>query len=751
MIQSLTIRDVATYSATGSTLLDLKEINFLFGANASGKTTVSRVIANPDLYPRCGITWHANAPIDRLVYNLDFRERHFKEFGQLKGVFTLGEDNATLLAQIESKRTQINRKTESINDRRAVLDGNATVKGKRAELAELMSSFAETCWNQKLKHEGVFRQAFTGSTGSKDQFRDKIISESTRNQAAAASLEELTTRASSVFAIAPVREAEFGLPNFDDLEGHETNTILARSVVGSADVPIAKLIQTLGSGDWVNRGRQYFRNSAGACPFCQQEAPTDLERLLNDFFDESYSSDCRTISTLLEAYERDGARVQDAINRILEASSNRINTPILRNYADAIDAIISENIEHLRRKQREPSAVVELKPIAPQRINVLAILENANASIRSHNARIDNLQAERQSLTSQVWRYLIDAELSESLRNFTQQKHGIDSAIAGLSQSIRTAESEREALAQELRDCERRTTSIRPTMDAINGLLASFGFTMFRLAESATPNMYELQRPDGTPVQTTLSEGERTFLTFLYFYYLIRGSESETGTTTRKVVVIDDPVSSLDSEVLFVVSSLVKKVLQLAREEDSHVAQVFVLTHNIYFHKEVTFHAKRVAGNAFAEETFWIVRRKGVISEFQQFRVNPIKSSYEMLWSELRSANPSPGTICNTMRRILEHYFKLLGEINLDSLEEGFVGDDKLVCRSLVSWIHDGSHVVMDGLHYSTTETTVEKYLDVFRRVFENQKHESHYRMMMGDSYVPRASASQVPGGVATR
>ena len=53
-----------------------------------------------------------------------------------------------------------------------------------------------------------------------------------------------------------------------------------------------------------------------------------------------------------------------------------------------------------------------------------------------------------------------------------------------------------------------------------------------------------------------MSEGEKTFVTFLYFYHLLKGSESDSGMTTDRIVVFDDPVSSLDSDVLFIVSRL---------------------------------------------------------------------------------------------------------------------------------------------------------------------------------------------------
>lgn len=64
-------------------------------------------------------------------------------------------------------------------------------------------------------------------------------------------------------------------------------------------------------------------------------------------------------------------------------------------------------------------------------------------------------------------------------------------------------------------------------------------------------NTYEVIRENGE-VAENLSEGERNFIAFLYFYHLVRGSRS-SDEVKDKIVVIDDPVSSMDSTALFLV------------------------------------------------------------------------------------------------------------------------------------------------------------------------------------------------------
>ncbi|ELP2662263.1 AAA family ATPase, partial [Escherichia coli] len=140
---------------------------------------------------------------------------------------------------------------------------------------------------------------------------------------------------------------------------------------------------------------------------------------------------------------------------------------------------------------------------------------------------------------------------------------------------------------------------------------------------------------------------------------------------------------------------------------------------------------------AMKEETFWIVRKKGKVSYLEKCESNPIKTSYDLLWCELRRTDINNNTIQNTMRRILENYFKILGGMDIRKLECHFYGDEKIIFKSLVSWINDGSHFAGDDLYMNLDTESVQKYLIVFQKIFECSEHTAHYKMMMGEFYKP--------------
>ena len=199
----------------------------------------------------------------------------------------------------------------------------------------------------------------------------------------------------------------------------------------------------------------------------------------------------------------------------------------------------------------------------------------------------------------------------------------------------------------------------------------------------------------------------------------------------NKVIVIDDPISSLDSNVLFIVSSLVKNILSLCREGKQSIKQVIVSTHNIYFHKEITFLGGRDHWPK-TQTAFFIIRKKNQISSIVEYSENQIQSSYEMMWDEIRSPqNGTAKSIFNTMRRILENYFNITGGMDYEKCISEFEGEDRIICKSLISCINEQSHTISDDYFMCLADSEVSHYLRIFKEIFEKMNHLSHYNMMM--------------------
>lgn len=751
MIESITIAAEATFGANPTRMDRLSLFNYIFGANGTGKTTISRIIAKCSEFPRCSLAWKGGTSLETVVYNRDFVSANFHECDELPGIFTLGEKDAVTIRKISEARTNLGDLVDKLEGMRTTLQGADGNSGKKGELVLIEDTLKDACWAQKQKHDAKFKDAFEGCRNNQEKFKAKVLQEHGSNKATLHELADLEKRAKTVFGEAPALASPVLPVDFSVLLDCEADPVLAKRIVGKADIDIAALIQKLGNSDWVKAGQAFYSSEDGICPFCQQDAPETLEQSLNEYFDEAFERDSTGIASLATKYKTEADRIQRIIGQLIATPHDFLDATRLREVKEQLDATLRLNLLHLERKVKEPSQIVDLESLRGVSDTIKALVGEANAKVAERNATVKNLAAEKSRLITEVWRYILDVELKNNLETYNDRKTRANAAIQAIEQKIVAQNTRITAKEAEIADLEKETTSIQPTIDGINMQLKSFGFRGFELTKAENKRCYKLIRPDGSDAKQTLSEGERTFVTILYFFHLLKGSMSESGISANRVVVFDDPVSSLDSDILFIVGSLIKSILDEVRTGSSQIRQVFVLTHNVYFHKEVTFNTRRQQ-EAMAEETFWTVRKTDQKSTLEMHATNPIKTSYELLWAEVRSKGRSNLTIQNTLRRILENYFRILGGTDFDSICSKFEGKDRLICKSLFSWINDGSHSAHDDLYVSIEDSTVEGYLRVFREVFERTEHLAHYRMMMGDAWEEEAcpEPNDHSGGNAT-
>lgn len=730
MIETIQIAGIATYGAVPTALNGLSTFNYFYGANGSGKTTVSRLIADPAKHARCSVKWKNNAPLETLVYNRDFVDKHFRASSELPGIFTLGEKDAAILDKIAQTKGECDKLGNEIVILTRSLQGDDGAGGKLGELRVCDEVLRDACWKQKVEHDEALKMAFEGFRNSSDKFKAQVLKERGSNTAESKALDFILERAKTVFAEAIARIEPLATINGAPLAACEISPVLKKKVVGKSDVDIAAMIQRLGNSDWVKAGRPLLDVNDQKCPFCQQTVKASFVKSLEDYFDESFEADTKAIDDVIATYETHAKVIAGTLDTILASPPSLLDAAALSAKKKLFDSHVEINRQRLSEKKKEPSRVVNLQSSESLLSEISDIIEVANAAIAAHNTTVANLAKERATLKSQVWRHLFETALKDALTTYDTNCRDINAAVANLKKQIQEKQELKRKKEDEISDLERSTTSVQPTIDAINALLKSFGFHGFSLAQAGDKPCYKLIRADGTDAKETLSEGEKTFVTFLYFYHLLKGSASESGATADRVVVIDDPVSSLDSDILFVVSTLIRRLCEDVRTGAINIKQLFVLTHNVYFHKEVTFNKQRGDGKL-KEETFWTVRKLGGESTISSHASNPIKSSYELLWQEVRERRQGNLSIQNSLRRILESYFKILGGIDLDKIHERFEGNEKLACRALMSWVNDGSHSAHDDLYVAVEDQTIDIYLEVFRKIFDGQGHIEHYNMMM--------------------
>lgn len=582
MIDNFTIKEVASYDKTGIRI-SLNKINYIFGTNGTGKTTISEFLRNSyhPKYSSCKIKWKpGSSNLDIYVYNRHFVNENFNVSNEIKGIFTLGKESTDIMKKIDNINEEIEKHREKIE----ILEINIEKKGR--EIEELQNNFMEQCWAIKQKYDTVFKEAFIGLRNNKRKFMERFLDEAANNKNNLYTYDELLKRVTSVFKsikekINPIQEVNYDL----SLENHP---IYKTKIIGKSDLDIGKLISELNISDWVRQGHKHLDKTNGKCPFCQQVLPTNFKEKLEKYFDETYTNQIKTLNEAIKNYKSELNDLIEKYNIMVKENNPFINKDKITSLLTLINSTFNENVQLLENKIKEPSINIRLKSLKEYIEQLDLEIKQVNLQIREHNRIIENIIDEKQKLINDIWRFLVDENKSyykSYMENFSRE----NKALSGMKKKKEQKEHHKRKFEEEKIKLLNKLTSFLPSINEINNLLKSFGFTNFYLAESDKKGYYKIIRENGEDANETLSEGEKTFITFLYFYQLINGSNERTRVETPRIIVIDDPVSSLDSNVLFIVSSLINNIKQRIRENDHIFKQLIILTHNVYFHKEITF------------------------------------------------------------------------------------------------------------------------------------------------------------------
>ena len=280
-----------------------------------------------------------------------------------------------------------------------------------------------------------------------------------------------------------------------------------------------------------------------------------------------------------------------------------------------------------------------------------------------------------------------------------------------------------------------------------------------------TPNVYEVIRTNTGLVAENLSEGERNFITSLYFHQLVLGSpEADAVVKDKKdkIVVIDNPVFSMDSSTLFVVGALVRDMIAICNpdyttKENSkdHIKQIFILTHNAFFHQEVTYNqAQHYRFVSFFEivkynnnsDVILCTKKNRETPSLMENR-NPIQNSYVTLWDTYKEVS-YPNTLVNVIRQILDYYFlQLCGysgmdikDIILKQHRDDFIKkfpdgtedcSDLHMATSLLQYLCTSNDRISDGLNFIHANVDTDSCRRIFESIFRHMGQGQHFDMIM--------------------
>nr|WP_255549559.1 AAA family ATPase [Corynebacterium sp. TAE3-ERU12] len=735
-------------------LSDLTTVNYIFGPNGSGKTTISRSLEKYSPASNSNVFWEKQPETIR-VYNRDYITNTFASAsGEEPGVFLLGENSreiAERIGTLEKERDKIAERLERRQKSRSRY---------KEQLEASRSMLAEKVWKRRTDIPQTLRDRMPGIKASKQKCLQKVL------EAAKAHPERGKDDFASLAAKATIAfddsltKSEL-IPSPPDLTWDEKalQTVLITPIVGGADSPLADLIDELSNSDWVRQGLEYFQheqNPNGVCPFCQQEPPESLAENLATIFDDTYQKK----RDVVNQFQTDLEEAQEALKTFESTNAERLeslcsSTEVTQAF-HLLRVAMDDTQKSIQKKVLKPSEQIEATAIASFYTRLKDLVTVANERIESMNAIVLDRRQQQQKIINASWQEFARGHLNDLLESFQGESERLGKSIAGVEQSIADQQKRFDDVVSELRELTKKTTSSAKAVQDINDLLSLSQFHSFRLdSASANSEGYRIIRDNGRPADVeTLSEGERTFITFLYFYHTLFAVQKE-GETDHIVAVVDDPISSLDGDIMFVVSALMRRLIKQIRDDESRrLRQLIMLTHSTRFHNEVCYQHQDEVSPAIK---FYRIRKFSPgFNRIEDCGLkNPIRTAYQELWDEVAVAESRPEEsmpwLPNVLRRILETYFTTLGgKRNLYELGDELPIHERAVHDALIAWSHSGSHTIMDSEIYSQPVADNDRWLKAFARIFEKfagGAHLGHYEMMIAQA---RTYLGQGPSEVST-
>lgn len=447
-----------------------------------------------------------------------------------------------------------------------------------------------------------------------------------------------------------------------------------------------------------------------------------------------------------------------------------MNNPFPRNdfteykgLLDTIIAVVELNKKKLTDKISSPTESVVIESIDEKLQEINTIITTLNSAIEENNNIISSRQAKQEECKTAVWKHMAFL-VQDDIANYQKSLSAVNAELRQLNTDMKKLISDGNILKQEITQLSSQIVNIDSTMNSINKKLADSGFQGFKIQKKADdPNKYEIIRDDGSPAHG-LSEGERNFIAFLYFYHKVLGRESADSTFRDRIVVIDDPVSSMDSSSLFIVSSIVRELISICFNNGSaakpeaprFIKQIFILTHNAFFHNEVSydrlkyyhcvnFYLIKKSNNV---STISLCTKKDPFSKEPAYEHNytPVHNSYAALWKEYNEVTSS-SALMRIVRQILEYYFIQISGYEGQTLTERILKREDVFIRknpdgsenkdlllsvtAMLHYIGSDSQGFNDGLNYVEGSEDTETIRETFKRIFEAMEQEQHYQMMI--------------------
>ena len=719
MITKINLNSVTCYKCLATLETD-KKINLIYGLNGTGKSTLSEFLydRSSPAFSNCSVEGLNSEDI--LVYNQSFIRDNFYQSDNLKGIFTLSKENKGAEEKVKEAEKEItkfeNEKTKKTN----------AIENHNTDLSKKNRNAANKTWEIKTNYAGgdrVLEYCLAGLMGRKESLY-KYLSEINKPlQKLGKSTDQLKKEVESIQGSAAKKYGLLSTITFSANQV-ESNQLFQKVIIGNESSPVSGLIKKLENSDWVKQGIDYLPEEIAVegvlCPFCQEKTITKtLVESIKNYFDKTYENDIgelkKSLSEYKTGFELLPKKEEYELNPFIVEKKSEFE-----NQYNAIIQCLVTNQARIEEKLKTPSQKITLIDSKNKIKTFNHFIGNINNAIIENNIKIDNKDASLAAIKKEFWK-IMRWDYDQTIAAYNNDKSSIESKIKDLRKEIKNIETDISAQIKIVKEQQKKTVNIEESINNINNALIELGIESFKI-EKHSDILYKIARAEQCEnTFKTLSEGEKMIISFLYFRELCKGKKTAISHSNKKIVVIDDPISSLSHIYVFNVGQLIKNDFFKSNYE-----QIFVLTHSLYFFYELTDpnHNRRKQ----TQKLFRMTKNcdGGHIS---RMKYEEIQNDYHSYWFVIKDEKQPPALIANCMRNIIEYFFNFIERQDLNNVFQK-PELQKTKYQAFCRYINRESHSLGQNI-FDFKEFNYADFREALSLVFLESGYKEHYDKMM--------------------
>jgi wobble nucleotide-excising tRNase len=717
-------------------LPSFKKFNLIYGWNGSGKTTFSRLfdyINNPsstnleyEIQFSDGNKYKQadDFPVKIRIFNQDYIQNNIKILeGKANSIsILLGEASKESVEQIENDRKLLNGDPDLPDELGKVSlrlklskDKERTVKERDGKFTEIAKTIGAAIGGSSLRD---YRKPQAEKDFSPITEKAELSQEDLAKYSLSAKQDSLL--AINRLILKDIDSEEESNPMTLLVKIEEKAVVLLKKTVDSE--VIARLSANSDIADWVEQGiNLHAKHSTDICEYCQQKIPQSRIEQFARYFNE----EDRKLKVELNDLVEELKKIYSAIQTVQIPDKARFYTN-LQNQFDSKKASFEEAkqsilieitalAEELKSKKSKTTEIITLKT-KPDSKSLSMSLDGLNDIIDIHNKTTSDFNEIRMDSVNKLKQHYLSTIFDE-IKVY-------DKEISNLSQSIEQLNSEISEIQNRININAAKISSQHKACDVINEKLEVFlghkelNFTPHTEAGAVTG--YNIMR--GSKPANHLSEGERTAIAFVYFVVHLGDQDFKVD---DGIVVIDDPISSLDSNSLYQAFSFLKNAVKNGK-------QVFVLTHSFDFLKLLLNWRRSAQGgtgyymikNEFSNDT-----RSAFIDKMDKELCN-YESEYHYLFKLLKQLRDDQDdsiskaySVPNIARKVWETFlmFRVPNGANfykkMDELKEAGYDEQKL--DAIYKFTNNQSHITGGGFDPALVPETKKVINELFEMMEE--------------------------------